>query len=257
MVVPALDNLEVAEARFETHTFPLHAHDEYVVASLVQGAKRSRHGSRDLVADPGNLMLFNPYEEHTSAGVSAAWQIRCVYPTIRHLEKWCGETEGSGQVPRFATPLAADRLGAMFVANLFSVLRGSYGSIDAESAFVALLSHLIDRHGSANEKTRPAPQMLRARDLLDSSLDRNVTLSELAALEQVSPVVALRGFRKAYGCTPRVYLTARRIARAKRDLRAGKSLAEVAATMCFCDQSHLTRVFKRWTGMTPGNFARA
>ncbi|MHB1329902.1 MAG: helix-turn-helix domain-containing protein [Gemmatimonadales bacterium] len=33
-----------------------------------------------------------------------------------------------------------------------------------------------------------------------------------------------------------------------------RPLAEVAAAVGFADQSHLTRAFKRYTGMTPGAY---
>lgn len=36
--------------------------------------------------------------------------------------------------------------------------------------------------------------------------------------------------------------------------RPGARLADVAADAGFADQSHMTRVFKRVTGVTPGDF---
>lgn len=54
------------------------------------------------------------------------------------------------------------------------------------------------------------------------------------------------------GVTPHQYILQRRIEKAKYLLQQGKlSIAEVAATVGFCDQSHFTRYFKRIVGVTP------
>lgn len=66
---------------------------------------------------------------------------------------------------------------------------------------------------------------------------------------------ALRRFKRRYGLSPRTYNLCVRIALAKRSLRAGHSLASVAAAQEFTDQSHFTRHFKRLVGMTPRAYA--
>jgi AraC-like DNA-binding protein len=43
---------------------------------------------------------------------------------------------------------------------------------------------------------------------------------------------------------------------ARRQLLAGRSPADVAATVGFHDQPHLTRHFRRHVGTTPGRFRR-
>src|SRR5437764_15317455 len=73
IVCPILDGLELVHARFATHTFPLHAHAEMVIGAVLHGAKRSRVGRKDVEIGPGMLTLFNPYEEHTSAGITGSW----------------------------------------------------------------------------------------------------------------------------------------------------------------------------------------
>jgi AraC-like DNA-binding protein len=255
---PALDGLEMVEARFESRAFPLHAHDEYVIGAVLEGAKGSRHGARDLVADAGSLTLFNPYEEHTSAGFGAAWRFVGLYPTAAMLQAWFGPSTRRGGAPRFLSPLAKDPQGGQLVSGLLRVLSVPGSSLEAQSAFGALMSYFFDRYMAVGvTDAASAPPMHRARDLLRARLLDDVSLTELAILEQLSPASLLRGFRKAYGCTPRVYVTAQRIAEAKRRLKVGVSPARVAADLCFCDQGHFTRVFRRWTGMTPGAFANS
>jgi AraC-like DNA-binding protein len=47
----------------------------------------------------------------------------------------------------------------------------------------------------------------------------------------------------------------RRLDRARALIRAGVSLAEVAAASGFADQSHLTRQFRRAYGLSPGRWS--
>jgi AraC-like DNA-binding protein len=44
------------------------------------------------------------------------------------------------------------------------------------------------------------------------------------------------------------------VARAKRLLGGDRALSTVALECGFCDQSHFTRTFKAWTGITPGHY---
>ncbi|MYW56234.1 helix-turn-helix domain-containing protein [Streptomyces sp. SID8376] len=47
-----------------------------------------------------------------------------------------------------------------------------------------------------------------------------------------------------------------RLARAKSLLAAGRSVAETAAELGYCDQSQLNRHFRREFGMSAGGYAR-
>jgi AraC-like DNA-binding protein len=59
------------------------------------------------------------------------------------------------------------------------------------------------------------------------------------------------------GLAPHAYFEQVRVNRARRLLRAGASIADVAMDLGFSDQSHLNRHFKKLTGITPGTYRRA
>ena len=56
---------------------------------------------------------------------------------------------------------------------------------------------------------------------------------------------------------PRAYVLCRRIRRAQEMLNRGRSnLTQVSATCGFSSQAHLTTVFRRSLGVTPGEYQR-
>ncbi|MFD0776484.1 helix-turn-helix transcriptional regulator, partial [Streptomonospora algeriensis] len=81
-------------------------------------------------------------------------------------------------------------------------------------------------------------------------------LEELAAAVDTPPFALLRAFRSAHGLPPHAYVNDIRVQRARRLLGEGIPPADVAACLGFADQPHLTRHFKRSTGVPPGAFQR-
>jgi len=103
----------------------------------------------------------------------------------------------------------------------------------------------------------PAP-VRRAREYLFANLADNVPLADLAAVAGVGTFRLLRAFRKVHGVPPHRYQLAQRVEHAKRLIREGGApLSAIAFETGFADQSHLTRHFKRWAGVTPLAYARA
>ena len=105
------------------------------------------------------------------------------------------------------------------------------------------------------EPSRPdAADALRAN--LDARLFDPVTLAEASTAIGATPTQAARAFSAAFGISPHVYVTGRRLDAARARILDGEPLADVAASVGFYDQAHLTRRFKRFLGVTPGLFGR-
>lgn len=95
-------------------------------------------------------------------------------------------------------------------------------------------------------------------DYINSHLHQNLNLDEIAAIAQLSPYHFLRLFNQKMGITPHQYILQRRIEKAKHLLQhSEQGIADIAMRTGFCDQSHLTRCFKRIFGVTPKQFQKA
>jgi len=75
-----------------------------------------------------------------------------------------------------------------------------------------------------------------------------------AHLLHAHPTHLVRAFTHTHGLPPHQYLTGRRVELARQLLLDGQRPAEVAAAVGFHDQSHLTRHFKRYLGVSPARY---
>jgi AraC-like DNA-binding protein len=85
----------------------------------------------------------------------------------------------------------------------------------------------------------------------------NLGLDELARAAGLTKFQLIGLFKRAIGLTPHAYLVHVRLNAACRLLKRGLPLAESALAAGFCDQSALTKHFKRCYGITPLQFAAA
>jgi AraC-like DNA-binding protein len=97
----------------------------------------------------------------------------------------------------------------------------------------------------------------RVRGYINEHIGERISLDQLARQAGVSRFHFARQFRLSTGESPMGYLRRVRIERSKCILQArATTIAEVAASLGFSDQSHFTRIFGRLVGVSPGSFAR-
>jgi AraC family transcriptional regulator len=133
--------------------------------------------------------------------------------------------------------------------RLLETVRGARrDTLEGEEPVVEILEHLL----GTPTATSPAPRWLaRVEAQLRDGFADPISLRSLAELAGVHPVHVARVFRRHHGTTIRGFLHAQRVLHASRAIASGTSLADAALGAGFCDQSHLTHVFKAVTGMTP------
>ncbi len=91
--------------------------------------------------------------------------------------------------------------------------------------------------------------------LIDECLTSPPDIREMAEVAALSPRQFFRQFSAVMGCTPHVYVTRRRLARAKDMLAAGgMNVTEVAETLGFPTIHGFSRWFLRETKLNPSEF---
>ncbi|WCK68769.1 helix-turn-helix domain-containing protein [Agrobacterium tumefaciens] len=98
-------------------------------------------------------------------------------------------------------------------------------------------------------------QIKRVTDHIEANISEKLCLDRLAALARLSTSYFTAAFRRNFGISPYAYITRRRVEFAKQQMAEGSlPLCEIALECGFADQAHLSRVFRRVTGMTPTAF---
>lgn len=98
----------------------------------------------------------------------------------------------------------------------------------------------------------------RARDLTDRDFAQPLTLDSMADAARLSKFHFARQFAKAYGETPRTYLTRRRIERAKDLLRAANlTITEICFCVGFESVGSFSSRFRELVGMSPTEYRNA
>lgn len=131
-----------------------------------------------------------------------------------------------------------------------------------ESQLMKLAVLLLHRHSTASQAAKMLPssgltrnQARRVLDYIESNLSRELTLSELAGIAELSLHHFARMFKKTIGVAPHRYILERRVERAKVMLRSTRaSLVDISLSAGFYSQSHFTSTFGRMVGATPTEF---
>jgi AraC family transcriptional regulator len=101
-------------------------------------------------------------------------------------------------------------------------------------------------------------QIRRVTTHIEANLDAAITTKDLAMLVRLSSFHFCRAFRDSFAESPHGYVTRRRIERAQGlMLTTSASLGQIAADCGFTDQAHLSNLFRRLVGESPGVWRRA
>ena len=255
--VPHLGGLRLIHASGITHDYPRHIHEEHCIAVVLQGTETYIFRGRSYKAGPGDLMLLNADEAHSSKSVGTEYRVIQIHPEA--LNRIGDEVVGRkiGTI-FFSTPIVKDSLSFGHLLNLHLKLERNAPCLEHESQLITTIGLLLRRQSKNHFSfQRPGKEFRRVKliqDYLKAHYAENVSLAQLSSIANLSPFYLLRVFSRQVGVPPHEYQTQLRIARAKRLIETGHSISQAALETGFFDQSHLTRNFKRIVAATPGAY---
>jgi AraC-like DNA-binding protein len=157
----------------------------------------------------------------------------------------------------FAKPAFADTPLRQAIASLLRRMEQG-DALAFDEALVRACGLMLRDHSTVRLQSDAASvDLTRVRERLADAPLEAPALDELAALAGLGKFQLLRRFRQQFGATPHDWLLQRRADRARALIREGSALGEAAAACGFADQSHMTRVFVRRFGFTPGAWQQA
>ena len=241
------------------HAFPRHAHEVLTLGVFGVGNGTIRVGGGTHRALPGSLLALAPNEVHSAEPLrGAGWTYRSVCPSATLLAHALGGAAGGFT---FDQPVISDPVLAHEVGAVHGALAHGPATLETEVRVVELLRRTVGRHATRTSPviraSAPARDIaVRASELMESRLASPLLLADIARECGVSPFKLIRAFHAAFGVPPHSYLMQARLRRARALLQGGAGISTAAFSCGFVDQSHLTKVFKRYYGMTPGAYAK-
>lgn len=253
--------MSLLRADFTTHEYSPHIHDTFVIAvTEFGGAEISSERAVEKVC-PSTLFVSNPEERQSARmGGSDRWQYRSIYVSTPAIEL-IARGLGIEAVPYFTQNMFGD-------VNLIERFNRLHLAFEAEDEGLCIDELLLDtfgalfrRYGSGGKRPEPAPQDKvladRVVDLMRARYKEHLQLDELANSAGLTGFQLIRLFKRTTGLTPHAYLIHIRLNAACHYLKRGCPPANSALAAGFCDQSALTKHFKRCYGITPLQFAEA
>src|SRR5215469_11330440 len=129
-----------------------------------------------------------------------------------------------------------------------------YGECLANALAVYLLNRYTVRHyvPVAYHGGLPGYRLKRVLDHIGDNLAEDLSLTQLAAIAEMSPHYFAELFKMSTGYAPHRYVLLQRIERAKQGLGdTRRSIIEVGLEVGFRNPSHFARMFSRFVGASP------
>jgi len=254
--------LHVTESALDHPFIIYHITHPCEVTRKIEGARREKGllGPRNICVTPPDTVT--EWEHHGHPEILQVYVRRSLYEAAVSELYGC-DASAAEIVPRFGVvdPLLEQLAIALGEALRNGSIRdGLY--IDTIAQMMAV--HLARAHSvqSRLASLPPAPAVSHQRmrqliEFIEANLDQPLTLDAMAAQVGISPLYLARAFKAAVGQSPHQYVLARRIERAKELLRNTEiPIIDVALSVGFSSQSHLSHWMIRQTGVSPGVYRR-
>lgn len=234
-------------------TLPRHFHEHTNIGFVVKGSFIETIGNRPHECQPCSLIVRPAGESHLNQYGNVEARCLIIEVKLQRLERFRELSDALESAYHLR-----DELLSALALRISKELRRMDGSspLAIEALILEILVRL-SRRGIANSSIEPR-WLCEARDLIHENFSAAISLSNVAETVGVHPAHLARTFRRYYLCTVGDYVRKLRLEKASRDLTCGeRSLADIALTAGFYDQSHFSHAFKLYLGMTPAEFRAA
>lgn len=253
--------IETIRAHFVGPAYDPHWHDSYLFGMTEQGIQQFNCRSKKQTSMPGTSFVLEPEEIHDGhAPEQEGFTYRMLFlsPDVFHkrLRGLFPNVPDSFELNVNKT-LSQDRLLSSSISCAFASVHYQEPKIIQDACLDQMFANMTE-HISWRKKQHKDSKYYRtallAQEILHANLATNIGLSELANMLEIDRFQLTRAFKSVFLISPHAYLIQLRLVRARALLAQGKAPSEVASDLCFADQSHMGRWFKRCYRFTPAQY---
>ena len=239
------------------------------IKSVAAGTVAWKTGGRELVVERDSFLVLNhgePYSMHIDSRQPVT--TLCVFFEPGFVESVCGSIAQADVEPISAPATFLPRLRAAD-SRILPRMRAIANSPLADrlwidQQFLALATDLAMLQGEVARRVRTMParraatreelyhRVRRGQEFLHAAAALDVDLAGVAREACLSPYHFHRSFVRVFGQTPHQYLTALRLARARRLLESKRmTVTEVSLAVGFESAASFSALFRRNLGVPP------
>lgn len=246
-------NIEIKNCSNSVHSSKAHFHNEVSIAFVESGISRTEIGDEVyeitegtfLIIPPGLVHKCNPYDY-------SDWNFRMLYINSSWFES---AFNIKGKQIKFSY-MKLSKTASLAIIELLNDIENNIIDIEMESKLINFISLLLNAENSQKEisKIIYQSQLDKTKKFLDDNYLSPITLDNLVLVSGISKYYLIRQFENSYGLSPHKYITNLRVNHSKELLKTSMDFASIALESGFYDQSHFTKCFKEYTGVTPKKY---
>lgn len=252
--------LKLEAYRFEgvAQTFPNHFHEYYVIGLIEAGERRLTVNNREFRIGPGDLMTFNPRDNHACDQIDGgSLRYLCLNINREAMQEAAAEVFDNAELPCFHEPVQFRTELAEIFRTLHTSIMDGANEIEKEELFLPFIHELLSSYakfGYHSSDVEMRPEITAICNYLQQNYAERITLEMLSGIAKINKYSLVRLFTRHMGITPYRYLETVRIGEAKKLLEQGVVPVQVAHQTGFSDQSHFSNYFSQFIGLTPGQY---
>lgn len=253
------NDLKIEAYHFEgiMQKFPNHFHEYYVLGFVESGRRFLTCKNKEYTINKGDFLLFNPMDNHTCEQVDdMALDWRCLNIKEDVMCQMMKEITGKDYLPKFTTTVVFQSDAVAALKDLHDMIMAEGKDFKKEEIFYFLMEQLIINYTEQTPELlmQTSPEIQDACNYMENNYTETISLNDLSSVSRLNKYTLLRNFTMQRGITPYQYLSTIRVNKAKKLLEAGVPPIEAAQQSGFTDQSHFSRFFKNFIGLTPKQY---
>lgn len=247
----AVADFVLSESKFDPLSrLPRHAHENSYFCFSLQGVYTERYGKREVVCRPAALTFRSSAQTHEAVVHNVETRVFVLELSPHWIERLKADSltlESEFEFYGGASTRLCARLSREFHKT------DSAAKLAIEGLALELLAEGA-RQRSYGIGTAP-PWLRQAREMLVEHFSETLKLADIAAEVGVHPVYLATAFRQKFGVTVGEFARQLRIEHACAELNKKQlPLSAIALGAGFADQSHFSKVFKSYVGVTPREY---
>ncbi len=234
-------------------------HPYYQWIQSHQGSGELTLNGKKYIISEGSGMLLFPGEPHFYKRTGEKWIVDWIIFRGPAIESFIKNVANINASSVYSVPFFCELTEKIKELYLSALDGGPASSLTCSGLVYVILTYIMRLSSSLTASSIEVKNRLLAPVLsyIHQNSSKSFTLEELADIAGVTPQHLCAAFKKYVSHTPFEYINMLKIKRSKELIISDKNMSvkEAAYRVGFNDPAYFCRVFRRFEGMTPGEFA--